>query len=159
MNKELVEIPGETEMKQCWVCLRITPEQVLKFSHKIWSESPDVARKIGIRASEIIELTYQKNPIFCCGKRTNTLLSGLFYLLGFLYESPQTLPQLCLKLKCKEPSARNSYYRWLKAFPKIFSDFQMTFEGSRPRLKFKGKTVYEIYSYLKKKRIFEENFG
>ncbi len=82
-------------------------------------------------------------------------MSGLFYLLGFLYESPQTLHQLRVKLKITEPTIRNSYYHWLKAFPKIFSDFQITFKDRRSLINFKGKTVLQIYSYVKKKRIIE----
>lgn len=114
---------------KCWVCLRITPEYVLKLAHKVWEDTEE-ARFYGLLASKIIEACYSEKPIFFCGRPKDSLLSGLFYCLipkrivkndfGFFYRGIKYSQQdIADRLNVTSVTVRNNYKRWLKCFEKV----------------------------------------
>jgi len=130
---------------RCWVCLRITPQETLKLAHRIW-ENPKVARKIGLEASKLIEECYQNKPTFFCGKPRMSVLSGLFYLLGFKNNVPKPMREISKAADVTSVTIKVSYRRWLKHFPEFFPEFdfgEITLSDGSSGIypKFKGKRV------------------
>jgi len=108
----------------CWVCLRITPEYVMKHAYKVWSEDKVLARKIGKLASEIIEEKYKENPHFFCGHPARTIVGSLFYVLcpqnsHYSKLKAKTQMDVAFPFNMSEVSVRNNYLRWLRAFPDL----------------------------------------
>jgi len=120
----MTQLLQKSESK-CYVCLRITPEYVLKTAHKVWEEDPETARKIGLKASEIVEQGYRRNPIFFCGSSAKRVLGGLFYLLGFQYEAPKTIAEVNSVMACSYVTIKSGYREWLKKFPDFFLEFKL----------------------------------
>ena len=119
----------KTELSEtCYVCLRITPELVLKLAHKIWNDQPEKAREKGKQASKIIEDCYKQKPWFFCGRTYRTILGGLFYLLseyqkktidGLYYRKENSMKKIGYDLETTEVGVRQGYLRWKKSFPKL----------------------------------------
>ena len=106
-------------MTECWVCLRITPAQVLRAAHKIWKDRK-WARAIGEVAAETIRKCYERDKVFLCGRSLKGTLGGLFYILG--RESDQIVSQehIASALGSSGVTVRESYRRWLQRFPEWF---------------------------------------
>lgn len=141
--------------RKCWVCLRITPEQTLKLAHQVWAENPKIARKIGLKASELIEKCYQEKPTFFCGLSGKSVLSGLFYLLAFEHEVPKSMKEIGKPINTHTLTIKHSYRKWLEVFPELFPDFKFEriyfYSGSVGLYPtFKGKRV----DRLLKERVF-----
>jgi len=140
-------------MKKCWVCLRITSAKTLKLAHQVWSENQRIARKIGLKASNIIQDAYLTNPIFFCGQSSKATVSGLFWLLGFQFEAAKSMKDISFEVGITETTVKRSYRRWLSNFPKLFPAFGFENTGdvdlSRVRLRlyptFKEKRVNQFY--------------
>ena len=133
--------------KQCFVCLRLEATEVLRSAHKVWFGNREVARKIGLQAVAIIKEGYGMKPTFFCGKKYNTLLSGLFYLLGLTFDNPKTQKEIAFDLGTVDVSVRNSVKGWVSTFPDLFPDFAIKevpswdsedSEHRSPRLFFRG---------------------
>lgn len=65
---------------KCWLCLRTSPRKVLEASHKLFPYSPEVARKIGLKAAELLRQAYLKNPPALCGRKTDSLIAAALYI-------------------------------------------------------------------------------
>ena len=117
--------------KDCWVCLRITPELVLKMSLKIWEGDHQIARVIGKEASKLIQKSYGLNKCFCSSRSSKTILSGLFYLLGIRRDSWKSQEELARKIEINPISIKESIQRWIETFPQLFPDFD--FEERKTR--------------------------
>lgn len=141
-------------MKRCWVCLRITPELALKLAHQVWVENPKIAREIGLKASELIEKFYQEKPTFFCGLSGKSVLSGLFYLLGFQHQALKSMKEIGIAINIAEVTIKKSYRKWFNASPELFPDFKFeriyygsgsgglypTFKGKRVNLLLKERS-------------------
>ena len=140
-------------MKKCWVCLRITPELALKLAHQVWVENPKIAREIGLKASELIEQFYQEKPTFFCGLSGKSVLSGLFYLLGFQHQALKSMKEIARATNTSEQTMKQSYRKWFNAFPELFPDFTLwknesaSYEKLYPT--FKGKPVQQYHKEAK----------
>jgi len=134
--------------KKCYICLRITPEKVLKYSHQLFGGGSP-AREIGLKASKIIYEGSKRKPTFFCGKKEGTLLAGLFLLLRIEFEAKRL--EEWMKREGLKPSdhseyisvlrqshsclqeifdvtpqtIRKSYVDWIINFPKFFSGFEL----------------------------------
>ena len=145
-------------MKKCWVCLRITPELALKLAHQVWVENPKIAREIGLKASELIEQFYQENPTFFCGLSDKSVLSGLFYLLGFQHQAFKSMKEIARATNTSEQTMKQSYRKWFNASPLLFPGFKFErvyYESGSYGLypTFKGKRVNRL---LRERRLLNE---
>jgi hypothetical protein len=52
------------------------------------------------------------------------ILGGLFYILGYKFNSIKTRREIADFLYTTEDSIRNSFKNWLIEFPQIFTDFK-----------------------------------
>jgi transcription initiation factor TFIIIB Brf1 subunit/transcription initiation factor TFIIB len=87
----------------------------------IWSDHV-IAEKIAASALEIIADASKRNFAFFSGKSSRGLVGGLFYLLGFRYGAVKKQKEIAEKLSTTDVTIRASYRKWLKEFPKLFSD-------------------------------------
>ena len=114
-------------MEQCLVCNRISPKYVAMFAHKIFGEkaNKDTIHKIIIDACNAINYADNKKRIVLCGKPMVSILSGLFYWLGFRYNCrvSQWHIALCFErdpTTCStEVTVRKSMRLWAKEFPEL----------------------------------------
>jgi len=141
-NEETVE--AKRMALECFVCLRIRPEDVLKWAHLVFVEDAKVARVVGLKASEIIRQSYILKRTFLCGKGTKFALAGLFYLLAVMHDVRKTQRDIAISFSISEVSVRTNFLRWLKTFPQFFPDFNLTASRgfTHPQIvRFKGKRV------------------
>jgi len=101
----------------CYLCLRITREEVLKMAHLIWPDG-QTAREIASEASDIIRETYLRNPTLLCGKSSRAIVAGLFYILGIEHAAPVTQRRL-ERLEVTSQSIRKSYRFLLDNLPRL----------------------------------------
>jgi len=140
-------------LKKCWVCLRITPELTLKLAHQVWAENPKIAREIGLKSARTIEQCYHKKPTFLCGQTANSVLAGLFYLLGFQHQAFKSLKEIAKATNIVTLTVAISYRKWFNAFPELFPDFTLwknesaSYEKLYPT--FKGKPVQQYHKEAK----------
>jgi hypothetical protein len=100
---------------------RISPEEISAAAHLVWKDS-SVADKIALNAIQTITQTYKRKFAFYNGKKSRTLVSGLFYLLGYRFNVVRKQRELAWKLGTSDVSVRTSYKDWLEAFPDLFTD-------------------------------------
>lgn len=67
------------EGQQCFLCLRVTPKQILEVCHKLWSK--EIAHEIGIKTAEIIKEIYLKKPTYFCGRSSKSIIGSILYIL------------------------------------------------------------------------------
>jgi transcription initiation factor TFIIIB Brf1 subunit/transcription initiation factor TFIIB len=94
---------------------------VIAAAETIWLDKV-IAEKIASGALEIITNAYKSNFAFFSGKSSRGLISGLFYLLGFRYDSEKKQKELAEKLVTTDVTIRASYRKWLETFPELFAD-------------------------------------
>jgi transcription initiation factor TFIIIB Brf1 subunit/transcription initiation factor TFIIB len=87
----------------------------------VW-ENPDTADDIAQNALHILDLASRGNLRFFSGKTPKCLLAGLFYLLGFRFNSVKSQKEIANFLCTTEVSISNSYKQWLNEFPQLFND-------------------------------------
>jgi hypothetical protein len=75
----------------------------------VW-ENQATAKKIATEAFEIITNTSGKFRFFN-GKSSRSILSGLFYLLGFRYNAVRTQKEIAVQLITTDVTVRDSYRR------------------------------------------------
>jgi hypothetical protein len=100
---------------------RISFEEVLATSHILWTDKL-MADRIAFDAVDIINKTYKMKFAFFNGRRARWIVGGLFYLLGYRYNSIKNQAELADKLGTSDNTIRDSYRGWLKTFPDLFSD-------------------------------------
>ena len=133
-------------MKKCWVCLRITPELTLKLAHQVWAENPKIAREIGLKSARTIEQCYHKKPTFLCGQTANSVLAGLFYLLGFQHQAFKSMKEIARATNTSEQTMKQSYRKWFNASPLLFP-------GLKFELVYYESGSYGLYPTFKGKRV------
>jgi len=100
---------------------RIPTEEVLSAAHSLW-EDKAFAKKVACEAVHIINQTYKRKFAFYNGKSSRCLVGGLFYLLGYRYDSVKKQNELADCLGTTDVSVRLSYRKWLETFPDLFTD-------------------------------------
>ena len=106
----------------CYLCLRIPASEVLKLAHRLWQD-PEVARRMGLEAAEIIREVYKKNPTYLCGRGKNSILAGLFYYLGVIHKEQLAQKDVASVLGLWDVTVRNSSQRWYRLFHGSQDDF------------------------------------
>ena len=76
-------------VKDCLLCLRLPVEKILEATNTIWSLDPEVAHKVGIRAAELLQEAYLKQPGQVCGKSPKALMAAAIYVSQELLELGQ----------------------------------------------------------------------
>jgi transcription initiation factor TFIIIB Brf1 subunit/transcription initiation factor TFIIB len=113
---------------------RLPAEEVFAATHLIWDKK-EIADKIARETIEIIKSACHKKFIFFSGRREKWIIAGLFYLLGYRYNSPKKQIEIADLLGTSDFTVRDSYRRWLLAFPDFFEDVVKTFSADE-KLKF-----------------------
>jgi|GEM_PF-3107540 len=137
---------GKTAFKDarphvCWILKRLTPPYVPVSARAIFLE--EKAEEIASHALQIIEETCKSKPVFFSSRSKDSLLSGLFYLLGIQHGNHLSIIDMAQELKMGKGTVWRSYRRWLKKFPEMFPDFALKpiGLGLSSRLTFKGRIV------------------
>jgi hypothetical protein len=100
---------------------RLPTEEVFAAAHLIWHKK-EIADKIANETIEIIKSACHKRFIFFSGRREKWIIGGLFYLLGYRYNSPKKQIEIADLLGTSDFTVRDSYRRWLLTFPYFFED-------------------------------------
>ena len=100
---------------------RIHSEKITSAARIVWLNQK-IADEIASCTLQILAKASKKNLRFFCGKSPKCLLGGLFYILGFKFNSIKTQREIADFLCTTEDSIRKSYRNWLIAFPQFFTD-------------------------------------
>jgi transcription initiation factor TFIIIB Brf1 subunit/transcription initiation factor TFIIB len=100
---------------------RIPLEDVKAAAHIVWV-NPEIADQISLETIQIINKTYHRKFSFFNGRRSTSLVAGLFYLLSYRYNAVKKQNELADKLGTSDVSIRSSYRLWLETFPDLFVD-------------------------------------
>jgi transcription initiation factor TFIIIB Brf1 subunit/transcription initiation factor TFIIB len=100
---------------------RISPEEIAIAAKTIWSNHL-IAKAIGEETIDIIMKTHTRKFSFFNGKTSRGLVGGLFYLLGYKYDSTKNQKELAYSLGTSDVTIRASYRGWLEEFPDLFQD-------------------------------------
>ena len=100
---------------------RIPVEEVKAAAHTVWVDS-EIADQIALETIQIINKTYNRKFSFFNGKKSKSLVGGLFYLLSYRYDAIKKQMELADKLGTSDVSIRISYRLWLETFPDLFMD-------------------------------------
>jgi hypothetical protein len=100
---------------------RIPAEEVKVAAHTVWQDKA-VAECVAAETVEAINHIYGRRRMFFCGKAAMCLVGGLFYLLGFRYDSAKKQRELADKLGTSDVSIRAAYRSYLEEFPELFPD-------------------------------------
>ena len=92
---------------------------VIAATKTVWADQL-IAEKIASDTLEIIANANKRNFTFFSGKSSRGLIGGLFYILGFKYDSVKRQKELANKLGTTDITIRASYRKWLKDFPDLF---------------------------------------
>jgi transcription initiation factor TFIIIB Brf1 subunit/transcription initiation factor TFIIB len=105
------------------MCLfkRIPIEDVKAAAHVIWADS-ELADQIAKETILIINKTFYRKFSFFNGRRSKSLVGGLFYLLSYRYDAVKKQNELADALGTTDVSIRVSYRLWLETFPDLFVD-------------------------------------
>jgi hypothetical protein len=100
---------------------RIPFEEVKAAAHIVWVD-PQIADQIALETIQIINKTFHRKFSFFNGRRSKSLVGGLFYLLSYRYDVVKKQNELADKLGTSDVSIRSSYRLWLETFPDLFVD-------------------------------------
>jgi transcription initiation factor TFIIIB Brf1 subunit/transcription initiation factor TFIIB len=103
------------------IFLRIHCEKITSAARIVWVNQ-EIADEIAQSALQILAKASKQNLRFFCGKSPKCILGGLFYILGFRFNSTITQREIADLLCTTEDSIRKSYKRWLIEFPQFFTD-------------------------------------
>ena len=100
---------------------RIHSEKITSAARIVWINQK-IADDIAQSALQILAKASKQNLRFFCGKSPKCILGGLFYILGFKFNSKITQREIADLLCTTEDSIRKSYKKWLIEFPQFFTD-------------------------------------
>ena len=100
---------------------RIHSEKITSAARIVWINQK-IANDIAQSSLQILAKASKQNLRFFCGKSPKCILGGLFYILGFRFNSTITQREIADLLCTTEDSIRKSYKRWLIEFPQFFAD-------------------------------------
>ena len=103
---------------ECYLCLRIDPEQFFQELRKYGFYSGEARRIVSW-----IKKIYEKDPTFLCGRRSSTIKASLAYIGARLLTNKRgremykfSQRDLALHFKCTETALRSNYQRIMKTF-------------------------------------------
>ena len=100
---------------------RLSPEEVAVAARTIWPNQL-IANAISDETVGIIVKTHKRKFSFFNGKTSRGIVGGLFYLLGYKYDSVKNQKELADRLGTSDVTIRSSYRNWLEEFPDLFQD-------------------------------------
>jgi transcription initiation factor TFIIIB Brf1 subunit/transcription initiation factor TFIIB len=103
------------------VLSRVSFEELYVAAQLVWADKK-TAKEIAISSHAILDQVHKRKPNFYSGRRATALVSGLFYLLSFRFDSVKKQNELASKLGTTDVTIRASYRKWLIAFPDLFVD-------------------------------------
>ena len=110
-------------------------EKIIYAARIVWVNQV-IADDIAQSALQILAKASEQNLRFFCGKSPKCILGGLFYILGFRFNSKMTQREIADLLCTTEDSIRDSYKRWIIEFPQFFTDITaLKFQKLQPLIK------------------------
>ena len=103
------------------VLKRISFDEIFAATHTIWADKR-MADQVAEEAFGIIIKTSRRKSAFFTDKSTKCFVGGLFYLLGYRYDSVKKQRELADRLGTSDVSIRTNYRQWLEEFPDLFLD-------------------------------------
>ena len=100
---------------------RISTEEIFAGAYSVWNDK-NAADKIAQDTIEIINKTYKRRFAFYNGRKSASLVGGLFYLLGYRFNNIKKQRELASGLGVSDVTIRASYRQWLREFPDLFLD-------------------------------------
>jgi transcription initiation factor TFIIIB Brf1 subunit/transcription initiation factor TFIIB len=100
---------------------RIPLEEISIATRTIWHDKA-IANKIAQDTDELISQAYKRKFAFFNGKSSKCIVGGLFYIMGYRYDSIKKQRELADKLDTTDVTIRASYKQWLETFPDLFED-------------------------------------
>ena len=100
---------------------RVSFEELYAAAQLVWADKK-IAKKVAVNSYAILNQVYKRKPTFYSGRRATAFVGGLFYLLGFRFDSVKKQNELASKLGTTDVTIRASYRKWLIAFPDLFVD-------------------------------------
>jgi len=156
----MTELEKEQMAEECLICNRVSPKHVAFFAHKIFNgkAKSETIHRIVVDACNIINYADKRNRIALCGKSRATILSGLFYLLGFKHNCPVSQRHISFSFPPKhihfehdetqefftEVAVRNSMIFWKKNFPEPFGSIVKLKNWERGQIVCKSNEEEEI---------------
>jgi hypothetical protein len=98
---------------------RISKDELNAATQLIWLDR-SVANKITLDTIELITIAYNKKSSFFYGRSSRFIISGLFYILGFRYDSIKKQVEIADRLGTSDVTVRASYRKWMETFPELF---------------------------------------
>jgi hypothetical protein len=105
------------------IFFRIHCEKITSAARIVWLNQ-EIADEIASCALQILTKASKQNLRFFCGKAPKCILGGLFYILGYKFNSIKTQREIADFLCTTEDSIRKSYKNWLIEFPQFFTDIK-----------------------------------
>ncbi len=100
---------------------RVSCDELLFAARLVWVDK-GISRQIAFDSYTIFEIVEERKINFCSGRKFRALAGGLFYLLSFRYGNPVKQSEIAKRLGASEVTIRESYRKWLIAFPDLFRD-------------------------------------
>ncbi len=100
---------------------RITYEELVAAARIVWSDK-EIVHKVASNCYFILNQVEKRKIAFYGGRKARALVGGLFYLMGFRYDSVKKQNELADKLGTTDVTIRVSYRKWLTVFPDLFVD-------------------------------------
>jgi hypothetical protein len=116
-----------TEVHVLSIIKRISYSKISKAATEVFGYQ-STSDKIAHEAFEVLTKTSEKNRSFFMGKSSRAILGGLFYLLGIRHNVVKTQKEVAVNLGTTDVTVRDSYRKWLEAFPDFFHDVISKFE-------------------------------
>jgi transcription initiation factor TFIIIB Brf1 subunit/transcription initiation factor TFIIB len=107
---------------------RIEMDEVLASAHCIWFDK-SIADAIAQEAVQIMNQVYSRKITFFNGRSCNSIVGGLFYILGHRHNAVMKQRELADKLGSTDITIRASYRKWMTVFPDLFLDVIAKFAG------------------------------
>ncbi len=109
---------AESPKSQCYACLRINPQTVFNYSHRIFEKKD--AHVIAAETSDVIRTMYEKAPWTLSGKHAKLIIAGLFYILGVKYQCRVSQRKIAFGCGVTEQGVRANYMNLMRLFPELF---------------------------------------
>lgn len=100
---------------------RIPFAEVSVAARTIWDDKT-IATRVASETDGLISQAYKRNFTFFNGKSSKCIVGGLFYIMGFRYNSIKKQRELADKMGTTDVTIRASYKQWLETFPDLFPD-------------------------------------
>lgn len=104
----------------------VNDNDILVAARNIWADDK-TAGKVAVEANRLIKIAYNRKSSFFNRRSSKFIAGGLFYLLGYRFDSKKNQRQIADKLGTTDNTVRSSYNRWIETFPDMFADVIVRF--------------------------------